>query len=352
MSAFDTALEVLRERYILCVANAEITSRQVNVSGWVTPRGGAGEILVEGGRVLETKSRLNRPGVVEIFKDSDFMQSGFSVSIEHDPDQAASLYIDHVVKVAPAQESLSAEQRICNTWIIPCGGDYVVPPSENVTRVTGKGSYSSFLFGGATHAWRLVNAMKLVSGRSSESFSRVIDWGCGALRLGQHLRHHFLGNVHGVDVDPVNVEWCERNIPQIPVRKISWTTPTEIPDASYDLLFAYSVFSHISTKALDDWIEEVARVLDVRGIALITTLGVVATAFRKADAKFFEKFETEGYVEWGNHGQLDDVRPTEESYLNIAMTKDYAYRKFSKHFKVLGVVEGVGPQDVWVLEKL
>jgi SAM-dependent methyltransferase len=49
--------------------------------------------------------------------------------------------------------------------------------------------------------------------------------------------------------------------------------PSDLPSATYDLAFAYSVFSHLSPKAHLAWKDEFARVVKPGGLAIVTTQG-------------------------------------------------------------------------------
>jgi SAM-dependent methyltransferase len=196
-----------------------------------------------------------------------------------------------------------------------------------------------------------MEAARLTTGRDLASFSNVADWGCGAGRLTQHFAKVWPGRVTGIDVDPTNIAWLQNNVPAIPALVVPWTPPTNLPSNFFDILFAFSVFSHIREQGMDAWLAEVERVLKPGGVAVITTLGLVSTASRGARDEFYEELFRNGYIEWGNKGQLDDVRPAENDYLNIAMTYDFAEQRLSRHFIVRGLCRGLGPQDAWVLEK-
>ena len=47
--------------------------------------------------------------------------------------------------------------------------------------------------------------------------------------------------------------------------------PTGLPSGSFDLIYAYSVFSHLSEPASDAWVSEFRRLLAPGGLLVITT---------------------------------------------------------------------------------
>ena len=103
---------------------------------------------------------------------------------------------------------------------------------------------------------------------------RVLDFGCGP---GKVLRH-FLAEARGAqfegcDIHTPSVEWVEQNL-NPPVRAFvnEESPPLLRPDGSYDLVWAMSVFTHLSEASLA-WLLELHRVLDGDGLLIATILG-------------------------------------------------------------------------------
>jgi SAM-dependent methyltransferase len=114
---------------------------------------------------------------------------------------------------------------------------------------------------------------------------RVLDWGCGAGRLAIGIKH-LLGHVedyHGVDIQPELLTWAQDNLTDEHTRftlvdahnaryNPDGTASFEIPadDASVDVLYAYSVFSHMLTHDLAGYGATIARILAPEGRAWVT----------------------------------------------------------------------------------
>ena len=104
--------------------------------------------------------------------------------------------------------------------------------------------------------------------------SRVLDFGCGWGRVIRFfLRDVAPGNLVGVDIDERAVSaaratnrWCRFVRSEV-------LPPSCFDDESFDLVYAYSVFSHLSEEAHLRWLEEFKRVLAPGGVVLLTTLG-------------------------------------------------------------------------------
>jgi SAM-dependent methyltransferase len=103
---------------------------------------------------------------------------------------------------------------------------------------------------------------------------RILDFGCGA---GRTLRH-FAGEAAtaefwGCDIDEESVRWMEEHMsPPFHVFVNGEEPPLEQPDSSFDLIFAISVFTHL-TSSWGRWLVELHRVLKPDGLLLVTFMG-------------------------------------------------------------------------------
>lgn len=102
--------------------------------------------------------------------------------------------------------------------------------------------------------------------------SRILDFGCG---FGRHIRF-FLKDVPadrlvGLDVSQAATEACRATLPMCTFEHIGPWPPTVYPDASFDLIYSYSVFSHLNQGIADAWVQEFSRLLRPRGALIITS---------------------------------------------------------------------------------
>jgi SAM-dependent methyltransferase len=103
---------------------------------------------------------------------------------------------------------------------------------------------------------------------------RALDFGCGSARV---LRHFAAEAVHaqfmGCDVDRPSVGWAARHLsPPFRFFANEATPPLELPRASLDLIWAMSVFTHISD-SWADWLCEMHRLLVPGGLLVASFLG-------------------------------------------------------------------------------
>jgi SAM-dependent methyltransferase len=108
-------------------------------------------------------------------------------------------------------------------------------------------------------------------GRDLTEFKRILDFGCGPGRLMRHLgplAAH--AELHGVDIDPVTIEWCKNNIPFATFVSGPHEPPLPYGPDTFDLIFNHSVFTHLDEPRQDLWLAELRRILKPGGIALLT----------------------------------------------------------------------------------
>ena len=107
-----------------------------------------------------------------------------------------------------------------------------------------------------------------------DSVQRVLDFGCGCGRtIVWFMRDHPHVEFHGVDVDPVAVEWCQINLPNGHFAVNLPQPPLHYPDGTFDVVYCLSVFTHLDETMQDAWLAELVRVIRPGGALLLTVHG-------------------------------------------------------------------------------
>lgn len=104
--------------------------------------------------------------------------------------------------------------------------------------------------------------------------SRVLDFGCGAGRtLRQFIPEAESAEIWGVDIDERSVDWINENLnPPLRAKTCAVDPPLDFETGSFDLIWAVSVFTHLSENSAD-WLLELHRLLRPGGLLMATYMG-------------------------------------------------------------------------------
>jgi SAM-dependent methyltransferase len=79
--------------------------------------------------------------------------------------------------------------------------------------------------------------------------------------------------VFGTDYNPSLIRWCRKNIHHAQFETNRLIPPTVYGAGEFDLVYAISVFTHLTERDQISWMGELSRVLRPGGYLLITTHG-------------------------------------------------------------------------------
>jgi SAM-dependent methyltransferase len=147
-----------------------------------------------------------------------------------------------------------------------------VPPPRLIVRVTGTADRDWFLESGKLGADAIRDALAR-NGIALEAVTGLLDFGCGCGRVTRYWRGLDGTQIAGTDLDARAVEWCRRNLPFARFDLNGLAPPLPFEDGSFELVYALSVFTHLSEELQHDWTRELRRVLRPAGHLLITTHG-------------------------------------------------------------------------------
>jgi SAM-dependent methyltransferase len=102
---------------------------------------------------------------------------------------------------------------------------------------------------------------------------RVLDFGCGAGRVLRQFAPEAAGaEFWGCDLHQPTIEWLSEHLSPPMQFFVNDRRPMPQPDGYFDLVYALSVFTHI-TYEWSDWLLELHRVLKPDGLLLATFMG-------------------------------------------------------------------------------
>jgi SAM-dependent methyltransferase len=181
---------------------------------------------------------------------------------------------EHRVILWPTKAASADVTAPLNFGVVPSRTDlanFRFAGKDRARRVAGgDDSLVRFAGGGLTAALQILTIAK--SSPNLTATAKVLDWGCGAARVLQFLKAERPGwDIHGVDIDAVNIDWCKANIPGLATfQKTPLNPPLGYPDESFDLIYGLSVITHLEEATRNAWIRELARVTKKGGTCVLT----------------------------------------------------------------------------------
>lgn len=231
------------------------------------------------------------------------------------------------------------------------------PPPELLERVAGWGcSHDTFRKGGIVD-WRRVATTLRDAGFTFER-GHVLEFGCGCGRILRHFaRFAHACRFTGVDIDADAIAWSREHLKFADFRVIATLPPMDLPDASFDAAYSFSVFTHLPLEAQRAWLDELARVLKPGALAALTFHG------RRAIERWLDgtapsttpsaerlrgdlvKFADEGYLFY-EFGRMDSPHASNEEhwkkldralYGNTFLTRSFVEREWTRHFELVAL---------------
>jgi SAM-dependent methyltransferase len=167
-----------------------------------------------------------------------------------------------------------------------------LPPRRLMVRVAGTADARWFLRSGRAAYDAIAAHVPL------DRVGPVLDFGCGCGRVTRYWHDH-RGTVVGSDRDADAIDWCRRNLPFAHFEPNGLAPPLPFADESFDLVYALSVFTHLTADLQTAWRDELRRVLRPGGRLLVTTHG--RSYVRRLDEDERARFERgELVVRWGD----------------------------------------------------
>ncbi len=152
------------------------------------------------------------------------------------------------------------------------GERFAIPGPRLRVSTAGTADLSWFLETGRLGASALREAVERV-GLELGSMERILDFGCGCGRVLRHLAATPGPALYGADVNGAAVRWCARSLPLAGTLENALEPPLELPAEHFDLVYAFSVFTHLPPGLAERWMDELRRLLKPGGVLVLSTHG-------------------------------------------------------------------------------
>ncbi len=147
-----------------------------------------------------------------------------------------------------------------------------IPPPSLCFAVSANYDVDYFLRTGAQGA----DSIERILARNDQpidSFNSILDFGCGCGRVIRHWKHQGKSSFTGTDINSSLIRWSNQNLKFGKFFPHTLTSKLPFEEGKFDLIYAISVFTHLSEELQKHWITELKRVLQPGGLLLITVKG-------------------------------------------------------------------------------
>ncbi|MDP5240690.1 Stf0 family sulfotransferase [Uliginosibacterium sp. 31-16] len=196
---------------------------------------------------------------------------------------------------------------------------------------------------------------------------RIGDFGSGWGRYTRFMQKYaHPDNLYGLEVQASMVERSRKEFGRANFIKVEPYPPTALRDNFFDLIFGYSVFSHLAPACADAWIAEFARIVRPGGLVIMTTQGRSFIDFCEEKRQSGDmshpwfKCLAESFIDtraafddYDNGGFLFSGTTQEKTYGEALISKGYIEKHWQKDFELVHFVDdrGVLPQACFVLRR-
>lgn len=105
------------------------------------------------------------------------------------------------------------------------------------------------------------------------NFTRILDIGCGCGRVIRYFKDKFPAELYGADISKLAIEWCRNNLTFAKFDVNGMEPPMKYEAASFDLIYGFSVFTHLNASLQKAWMQEFQRILKPGGYLLLSLHG-------------------------------------------------------------------------------
>jgi SAM-dependent methyltransferase len=148
-----------------------------------------------------------------------------------------------------------------------------IPPARLIYLVTISREIAWFYHSGRMCQQSICYALQR-NGFNVNNFQAILDFGCGCGRVMRHWKSLKGPKLYGTDYNPELIRWCRRQLGKLAEFKTNnLTPPLDYANEQFDLIYAISVFTHLTEDLQYAWLNELGRVLKRGGHILITLHG-------------------------------------------------------------------------------
>jgi SAM-dependent methyltransferase len=232
-------------------------------------------------------------------------------------------------------------------------------PSEEIHAMA-RGPISAA--GGLYEADLLSDALAGV-GTDLTGIGDALDFGCSSGRVLRVLASAYPETAwKGCDPNAAAIGWASENLPAIEFFQSANTPPLPLADASLDLAYAISIWSHFAPMLGLHWFEEMRRVIRPGGHLVLTTHGFTSVAYyaghrlrttEQSDAIIGSLYR-HGWWYAAEFGAAGDWGVVNQEWGTSFISPEWLLTQLCPRWRVLDFAPGrnLDNQDVYVLQRV
>jgi SAM-dependent methyltransferase len=243
-------------------------------------------------------------------------------------------------EVALAAKSELAGRRRRN------GDGWPLPPARLRAQAGPRHADADFFLRSGEHHAELIRDLLEEQGTSIAEFDAILDWGCGCGRVLRYWSGLSRTRICGCDINPRMVDWCAANLGFAEVIRNDLSPPLTYPESTFDLVYGFSVMTHLPEQLQHSWIQECLRVLKPGASLLISTLGEYYLSRKRLSESERQSFMN------GNVVVLFETSPG-TSLCSAYHPPEYVHRNLAKDFERVAFRPAAdqGRHDIYLLRK-
>jgi 2-polyprenyl-3-methyl-5-hydroxy-6-metoxy-1,4-benzoquinol methylase len=145
-----------------------------------------------------------------------------------------------------------------------------MPDTQTQLNFTGRSGHAAL--SDAFSIYQLIKNISHQYARDVSDAQAILDFGCGWGRIIRFFSKDLdESKIYGVDCYDEMIELCRSQNLRANFQVISPMPPMNFPEHMFDLIYLYSVFSHLSEETHLSWIREFDRILNPGGIVIAST---------------------------------------------------------------------------------
>ena len=225
--------------------------------------------------------------------------------------------------------------------------DFPFPPADLAFDAYNKVDCVAYLESGISHAELYA---RIIREHAPAGPLAILEWGCGPGRIIRHMQRCANGHavtLTGSDVNRRSIAWNREHLPGVNFVVNDFMPPLSFADNTFDVIYNFSVFTHLSEETQKAWARELLRVLKPGGLFICSTHGIYYRnrLAGKAEARQFN----EGRVVVQSHyaeGKKWFLALHPERYVREQLLRDFG------DVQIVSVEGDSGmTHDIWIAHK-